>query len=150
MIYEGGKERIVEGILNHWGLDDRFTARTGFPVTLNGPGTFDPVMRRLLFRGVDLVPGQPVYLYGSNCTAILQGLGDLAPGKGCPGGRAINPLAFSNPSSSVGNAPRNFVSGFGAWQTDLAVRRDFPIRESMKLQIPCGSFQHLQSPEFRK
>ena len=31
-----GHNGFVSAVLHHWGLDDRFTARTGFPVTLNG------------------------------------------------------------------------------------------------------------------
>ena len=50
---------------------------------------------QVYYGGLNLVPGQPVYLYGANCASVLQGLGDLQPGQGCPGGRAINPNAFT-------------------------------------------------------
>jgi hypothetical protein len=143
-----GHDGVVNAMLHHWGLDDRFTARTGFPVTLAGNTNVDRVTGKTYSEGLNLVPGQPVYLYGANCASVLQGLGDLQPGQGCPGGRAINPLAFTNVSSGFGNAPRNFARGFGAWQMDLAVRRDFPIHERLKLQFRAETFNIFNHPNF--
>jgi len=143
-----GHNGFVNAVLHHWGLDDRFTARTAFPVTLRGNENFDPVTGQGVFSGLDLVPNQPIYLYGANCDSVLQGLGDLKPGQGCPGGRAVNPQAFTNVSSGFGNAPRNFARGFGAWQMDLAVRRDFPIYERLKLQFRAEAFNIFNHPNF--
>ena len=140
--------KVLNVLLNNWGLDDRFTARTAFPVTLSGNTVFDPTTGAQYYSGLDLVPGQPVYLYGSNCASALQGLGDLPAGKQCPGGRAINPLAFTPPASGPGDAPRNFVRGFGAWQMDLAIRRDFPIYENLKLQFRAEAFNVFNHPSF--
>lgn len=139
---------VWKAILGGWGVDDRFTARTGFPVTLSGNTAFDPTTGQEFYSGLDVVPGQPVYLYGATCASVLQGLGDLAPGKECPGGRAINPGAFTAPSSGLGNAPRNFVLGFGAWQMDLAIRRDFPVYERLKLQFRAEAFNVFNHPDF--
>ena len=75
-------------------LTTALRARTAFPVTLMGNGLLQP-NGQLYDEGLNIVPGQPVYLYGANCASILQGLGDLKPGQGCPGGRAINPNAFT-------------------------------------------------------
>ena len=141
-----GNNGIGNTVLHHWGLDDRFTARTGFPVTLNGNASLQPD-GQFFYEGLNLT-GQPVYLYGANCATILQGLGDLQPGQGCPGGRAINPNAFTAPSSGLGDAPRNFARGFGAWQMDLAVRREFPIRERLKLQFRAEAFNIFNHPNF--
>lgn len=135
-----GKSAFANVVLNHWGLDVRFTARTAFPVTLNGPILVDAATGRQYFAGLNLVPGQPVYLYGANCASVLQGLGKLTPGRECPGGRAINPQAFTNASSGLGTAPRNFTRGFGASQMDLALRRDFPINEKLTLQFRAEAF----------
>ena len=79
---------------------------------------------------------------------FFKGLGDLTPGQGCPGGRAINPNAFTAVSSGLGDAPRNFARGFGAWQMDLAVRRDFPIHERLKLQFRAEAFNIFNHPNF--
>jgi hypothetical protein len=142
-----GHSGYVNAILHHWGLDDRVTARTAFPVTLNGNFLLEP--NGLLYNeGLSFVPGQPVYLYGANCDSVLQGLGDLQPGQGCPGGRAMNPSAFMDVSSGFGNAPRNFARGFGAFQMDLAVRREFPIHESLKLQFRAETFNIFNHANF--
>jgi hypothetical protein len=141
------QHQFLRTVLNHWGLDDRVTARSSFPVTLNGNEIVDP-SGQLYFAGLNFVPGQGVYLYGANCATVLQGLGDLLPGQTCPGGRAINPLAFTSVSSGLGNAPRNFARGFGAWQLDMAVRRDFPIHERLKLQFRAEVFNLFNHPNF--
>lgn len=139
---------LLKTVLNNWGLDGRFSARGAFPVTLTGNTVFDPTTGNAFYSGLDLVQGQSVYLYGATCASVLQGLGDLAPGKVCPGGRVINPNAFSSPSSGIGNAPRNFVRGFGAWQMDLAVRRDIPLYENLKLQFRAEAFNVFNHPSF--
>ena len=143
-----GHDGFVKAVLHRWGLDDRFTARTGFPVTLEGYGNIDPVTGQFYAEGLNLVQGQPVYLYGANCALVLQALGDLQPGQGCPGGRAINPNAFGIATSGFGDAPRNFARGFGAWQMDLAIRRDFPIHETLKLQFRAEGFNIFNHPNF--
>jgi hypothetical protein len=143
-----GINRFADAVLRHWGLDDRFTARTAFPVALTGATIVDPANLQQYYAGLDLAPRQPVYLYGANCATILQRMGDLAPGNGCPGGRAINPSAFTAVTSGLGDAPRNFTRGFGAWQMDLAVRRELPIYENMKLQIRAEAFNLFNHPNF--
>jgi hypothetical protein len=142
-----GHSEFVDAVLHHWGLDDRFTARTAFPVTLYGNQVLQP-NGQTYYAGLNFVPGQPVYIYGANCASVLQGLGDLQQGKGCPGGWAINPNAFTAATSGVGDAPRNFARGFGAWQTDMAVRREFPIHERLKLQFRAEAFNIFNHPNF--
>jgi hypothetical protein len=145
-----GHDPVMSGLLNHWGLDSRFTARTGFPVTLNGTQGLDTVTGQLFNAGLDLVSGQPIYVRGATCAALYS------DGRGCPGGRAVNPNAFALPPTDpntgnpirLGNAPRNFVDGFGAWQMDLAVRREFPVRERLRLQFRAEAFNLFNHPNF--
>ena len=147
---ENRHSKFSEAVLQHWGVDDRFTARTAFPVRLVGTQVPDPATGLTLDQGLDVVSGQPIYLYGANCAAVLQSLQDLLPGQTCPGGRAINPNAFVIPptSSRLGDAPRNFVRGFGAWQMDFAIRRDFPIYERLRLQFRAEAFNVFNHPNF--
>ncbi len=140
-----GHNGFVNAALHHWGLDGRLTARTAFPVTLLGNFLVQPD-GQTYNEGQNFVAGQPVYLYGANCASVLQGLGDLQPGQGCPGGRAINPNAFTSVSTGLGDAPRNFARGFRASQMNLAIRRDFPIHENLRLQFHAEAFNIFNHP----
>ena len=140
--------RLLTTLLTRWGWDGRFTVRTGFPITLIGNTAVDSATGLSYDSGLNLVPEQPLTLNGVQCAAVLQGLGDLASGQGCPGGRAINPNAFALPSSGLGDAPRNFVRGFGAWQMDSAVRREFPLHDRLKLQFRAEAFNVFNHPNF--
>lgn len=155
-----GHSGLLRALADHWGIDNRFTARTAFPIDLNGNGAFLP-NGKTYDQGLDFVAGQPVFLYGANCAAVLQNLNqdpnmatELQPGQGCPGGKALNPNAFENvqcPAANpfcYGNVPRNFARLFGAWQMDLAVRREFPVYENMKLQFRVEAFNVFNHPNF--
>ena len=125
--------KFSEAVLNHWGLDGRFTVRTSYPVQLFGNLYVDPATGKQVQGSLDIVPGQPLYVYGSQY----------------PGGRSINPNAFSlPPANEVGTEPRNAARGFGAWQMDLAVRRDFPIYERLKFQFRAEAFNLFNHPNF--
>ena len=81
----------------------------------------------------NLVPGVPVYLSTPSA----------------PGGRVININAFSTPAANQnGDEPRNFARAFAVWQTDLAIRRDFPLHERLKLQFRAESFNIFNHPIF--
>jgi hypothetical protein len=142
-----GGTRFTQAVLHNWGIDDRISIRAAFPVTLDGNYLLQP-NGQFYLGGLSLVPGQPVYLYGTNCASVLQRLGDLPPGHGCPGGRAINPNAFTAVNSGFGNAPRNFALGFGAWQMNAAIRREFPLHENLKLQFRAEVFNAFNHPDF--
>jgi Carboxypeptidase regulatory-like domain/TonB dependent receptor/TonB-dependent Receptor Plug Domain len=136
--------KLADAFLHHWGFDGRFTARTGFPVNLLGNNTIvDPATGNTYDGGVDRVVGVPIYLYGSQCMAAYGN------GLACPGGRAINPNAFAEPAAGEsGNAARNFARGFGAWQMDLAIRREFPLHDRIKLQFRAEAFNISNHPSF--
>ncbi len=66
-----------------------------------------------------------------------------------PGGRIINAASFQVPSSGqFGNAPRNFVRGFGEQEANLAIRREFPIYERLNVQFRAEAFNVLNHPSF--
>jgi hypothetical protein len=127
------KRVIVGAVVNHWGVDSRIIARSGFPVTLEGNQLVNPGDGSVYYNNVNLVPNEAIYLRGSQY----------------PGNRAINPAAFSIPAGTTpGDAPRNFVRGFGASQVNLALRRDFPIRDKVALQFRSESFDIFNHPNF--
>jgi len=125
--------RLLRLAIAQWGIDGRVTARSGFPITLNGDGFFDPATEEYYNQGLNLIPGVPVYQYGTQY----------------PGKKSVNPAAFSSPSSGeYGNAPRNFVRGFGAEQTDIALRRQFPVFERLHGQFRVEAFNIFNHPSF--
>jgi hypothetical protein len=125
--------KLAGALLHHWGLDDRFTGRSAFPVNPLGNSYFDPATEHLVPGALNIVSGVSIYLYGPQY----------------PGGREINPDAFSPAQpGQAGDAPRNFARGFGAWQMDLAVRREFPIYERLKLQFRAEAFNAFNHPSF--
>lgn len=126
--------RLLRAVTNNWSTDDRFMARTAFPITLQGKRITDSTTGARYYGNLNLVPNTPVYLYGSEY----------------PGGRALNPSAFSYPTTTgdVGNAPRNFVRGFGAVQWNTALRREFHLHENLTAQFRAEAFNVLNHPNF--
>lgn len=124
---------VLRALTEHWGLDTRLTVRSAFPVTLCGNEVIDPATGSEFCTGLDLVPNQPIYSYGSQF----------------PGGRSLNQAAFAlTTGTTLGTAPRNFARGLGAWQINMAVRREFPIREKVRLQFRAEAFNVLNHPNF--
>jgi hypothetical protein len=100
---------------------------------LCGNQVIDSVTGNQFCTGLDLVPNEPIYLSGSQF----------------PGGRSLNPAAFAlTTGTDLGTAPRNFVRGFGAWQINMAMRREFPIQEKFRLQFRAEAFNILNHPNF--
>jgi hypothetical protein len=66
-----------------------------------------------------------------------------------PGGRRINPAAFTLPvGTQLGDAPRNLTRGFGENELSLAFRRELPIYERLHLQFRAEAFNILNHPNF--
>lgn len=65
------------------------------------------------------------------------------------GGKRINAAALSVPNGVVqGNLGRNVLSGFGAMQVDLTLRRQFKLRERLSLQARADLFNIFNHPNF--
>jgi hypothetical protein len=129
--------RVLSGLLKHWAFDVRVSARSALPVDVFGNQINDPLTGGFVTIRPNLVPGQPLYVYGSQY----------------PGGRIINYDAFNVPASgpgfdSQGNTPRNYARGFGARQMDFAIRREFPIHERLHLQFRAEAFNLFNHPSF--
>jgi hypothetical protein len=118
------------------------------PVDIYSGYTYLPNGQAVSLRP-DLVPGVPVYLYDSQYPGgkAINGTPGAVPG-GCPdGSQSVGPFC-PPPAGRNGNAPRNFVRGFDAWQTDLAIKREFPLHERLKLQFRAEAFNILNHPNF--
>lgn len=125
--------RAMASLLNHWALDGRLIVRSGFPVPLKGTSYTDTATGNVTYMGLNIIPNQPIYLYGSQY----------------PGGKLINSGAFASPTTGIaGNAPRNFIRGFGATQLNLAARKQFELRDKLTFQFRAESFNILNHPNF--
>ncbi|HEV2399934.1 MAG TPA: TonB-dependent receptor, partial [Candidatus Sulfotelmatobacter sp.] len=147
---------LAKAILGGWSTQNSLLARSALPVNVfdanliqfnNG---FNVAVRP------DIVPGLPLYLHGEQCDSVFQSLGQLGPGAVCPGGKGFNPAAFVDPPidpgtrnpTRQGDLGRNSLRGFGAFQWDFAVHRDFPVYESIHLQFRAEMFNLLNHPNF--
>jgi Carboxypeptidase regulatory-like domain/TonB-dependent Receptor Plug Domain len=126
-------DKIGDSLLNDWGIDGRLISRSAFPIPLLGSLLTDPASGAQYYGGLNFNSASNAYSYGSQY----------------PGGRALNKMAFSLPVvGSSGSAPRNFLRGFDATQLNLAIRREFPIYENIKLQFRAETFNLLNHPMF--
>jgi hypothetical protein len=131
---------IATKMLGGWSLQSVVQARSAPPVDVSDIKFFQFNSGVAADIRPDVVAGQPFYLYGRQY----------------PGGKALNESAFADPpiDPNTGNPlrqgtlSRNGLRGFGATQWDLAVHRDFPLRESLKLQFRAELFNVLNHPNF--
>jgi len=111
-------------ILRGWSADSMIRLRSAFPIDIRGT-------ENLLGLGFDnlvrpsLVAGQPLWLRDSNV----------------PGGRRLNPAAFSIAADgSQGALGRNAIRGFGMGQLDISLRRSFLLSERSGLEFRAEAF----------
>jgi Carboxypeptidase regulatory-like domain/TonB-dependent Receptor Plug Domain len=122
---------VTHSLLRDWSADSMNMFRTAEPITVISTSTFVGGS----YTGVlpNLESGVPVFLIDP----------DVA------GGKRINPAAFgAPPAGQNGNAPRSLLRGFGAWQSDLALRRQFSLSEHLKLQLRGEFFNLFNRPNF--
>jgi hypothetical protein len=128
---------LMSALASRWSVDARISAQSGLPVDVIGSGGFDPFTKQSVNFHPNLVPGEPLYLHGSQY----------------PGGRVINYNAFTAPTSGPGateegDTPRNYARAPGNWQFNTALRREFPIHRDMRLQFRAEAFNLFNHPNF--
>jgi hypothetical protein len=140
---------LAKAILRGWSLQNIILARSAPPVNVD-----DSAFQGLLgssFADVraDLIPEIPLYIFGSQYPGgkILNNTPNLG-GPGCLGPYCPPPTDANGNPLRQGNLARNALRGFGATQSDFAVHREFPIRESLKLQFRAEMFNLLNHPNF--
>jgi hypothetical protein len=121
---------LGNAVLRNWAIDSIVIARSATPV--------DVIYTTFTSYGIaslrpDLITGQPLYLADPTVA----------------GGRRINRAAFVIPTTQrQGTLSRNALRGFGAWQVDFAVRRQFKLKETTNLQFRAEFFNIFNHPNF--
>jgi hypothetical protein len=125
--------RFETALLGSWNADLWFVARTAFPFEPVGPAVTDPLTGSVASGELNY-NGKNPYVYKP----------------GIPGGRQIDPTVFSVTTSAfgVGNAPRNFLRGFGENQANVALQRSFPLYERAQLEFRAEAFNLVNHPNF--
>ena len=114
-------ERLSDAILRNWYVDGIVRISSAAPYK----AFFNP--------RPNIVPGVPFYL----------------PAPGEPGGRTLNPAAFTPaPAGQQGDLPRNYFRGFPIDQTDLSLRRQFHLNERASLFLGAEYFNLFNHPMF--
>jgi len=121
----------LPGVAKGWTLDGILRARSGFPITVLDSAQYTGITLTNAFRP-DLVYGVPVWISDP----------------GSPGGRILNPLAFSSAGAQQGDLGRNAITGFGMWQLDLALRREFRVADRRTIDLRVEAFNALNHPNF--
>jgi hypothetical protein len=126
---------FAEAILRGWSANTVFFARTAPAFTVAAEEQMSTTLFRVTFsRRANIVPGQSPWLDDP-----------LAPG-----GKRLNPSAFSFPRTdqAQGTLARNSVRGFGAWQADVGLHRNFSITEQLNIQFRAEVFNLFNHPNF--
>ncbi len=142
------KNPLVKAMLRGWSLQNVFQARSALPVDANFSNTTQLFGSVVAVRP-DLVSGIPLYLYGSQYPGGKAFNNTVDPSRpGCLGPFCPPPKNSSGGFVRQGDFGRNVLRGFGVWQWDFGVHRDFPIRESVRLQFRAEFFNLLNHPNF--
>ncbi|MGB6131493.1 MAG: carboxypeptidase regulatory-like domain-containing protein [Acidobacteriaceae bacterium] len=130
--------RAADAFIAHWGVDVRFMARTGFPITLYGTKASSAASDgQSVSPGLNFVPNQPLYLHGTYQGAEI------------PSGVQLNPAAFTSAAVGVnGTVPQNYFRGYGMSQWNTAIRRNFPIHDNLNLQLRAEAFNLINRANF--
>ncbi len=162
-----GNNAFANAVLGHWSVDTSFHAETPRPVDLSGgPILQDAVTGTIYNTRPNYIPGIDVYVDDATApggrrfnTAVPTNAQLTAAGCRLPGtagfaakGAFCVPLTVAQGNTLIGasgNLGRNqFRTPIGVWQQDFAVRREFPLRESLKLQFRAEAFNIFNHPNF--
>lgn len=122
------RDKLLGLAFGNWSVDSVIVARSGFPFNAEVQRAVQGAQPR-----PNLVPGQPIWIYSSSA----------------PGGRSLNPLAFSvPPAGTQGSEGRNDIRGFGLTQVDLSLARKFVLTDRFNLQFRTDAFNLLNHPNF--
>lgn len=125
----------AHAFLGNWSIQGIFGARTALPFdVLATDPQFITDPRFIATARANLVPGVPLFLYGSSF----------------PGGKEANAAAFTGLETGQlqGNLGRNTLRGFGLVQFDFSLNRRFNIKEKAAFEFRVEAFNIFNHPNF--
>jgi hypothetical protein len=146
---------LIKTVTGGWSLQSIIQAHTAPPLTIID-GNFSQLTNGLTpdIRP-DVVQGIPLYLYGSKYPGgkAINNTPGAVSGGCADGSQSIGPFCpppvdANGNALRQGNSSRNFLRGFGLFQWDFGIHRDFAIRESLHLQFRAEMFNILNHPNF--
>jgi hypothetical protein len=122
---------VPRGILSHWRIESIAHVRSGFPIS---------VLESPEYTGISFANfARPNYLGGPVWVEDPS----------APGGRRLDLSVFQTlPAGRQGNLGRNSIAGFGMWQLDTAIGREFRLREKLKLDVRLEAFNLFNHANF--
>jgi hypothetical protein len=129
------KTGVLAAVARNWSLNNIFFARTATPVDLTAESS------------------QATTQFGANFTRRPNVIPEAAfwiNDPAAPGGKRINFAAFTFPYTSQlqGFLGRNVLRGFGAWQADLGIHREFRAGERSRIQFRAEMFNIFNHANF--
>jgi hypothetical protein len=137
--------RVANTILGGWQMTDIFQARSGDPLTMAySPDTYSNNQ----VSGLITIDGRNTYRPNLTGSSIKNS--SLAYNSSIGGILYLNSSAYSVPSANApfGNSPRNAVRGYGFWQLDTGLTKDFPLTEKAHLQFRAEAFNITNETNF--
>jgi len=126
-----GSYKPVQVVLGGWSVDSFVLARSAPPVNVVGATFFSAGVA--LAPRPNVNPGVPLEIHGTQY----------------PGGKILNRAAFTAaPAGQQGNLGRNVLRGFGAWQADVALQRQFHVTEKVGLRFRAEFFNIFNQVNF--
>src|SRR6266496_4122919 len=148
-----GRSSIVRAILGGWSADTSIHVQSALPIDIVAATIINPADGSLINVRPNVIPGVPIYLNGSQYPGgkIINNTVPTAAqiaAAGCDPNEAAKGAYCTPLAGQSGNLGRNQVRGLGAWQVDLAVRRQFKLREKVNLQFRAEAFNIFNHPNF--
>ena len=136
-------EGAANTILGGWQVTGIFQARSGDPLTMAySPNNNTEVSTLITINGRNAyrpnLTGQAIMSANRSFNSNFDGIFYL------------NSAGYSTPAANApfGNSPRNAVRGFGFWQLDMGLTKDFPITEKVHLQFRAEAFNLTNETNF--
>jgi hypothetical protein len=140
-----GSQQFVHAILGGWSLDSFVLARSAPPVDVVGSTSFAAGV--ILAPRPNVIAGVPQVLYGSQYPRGKT-FNNTIISAACPGGSDQVGAWCPAPAGQQGDYGRNVLRGFGAWQADFALQRQFRFTEGTGLRFRAEFFNIFNHPNF--